>query len=115
MMNVVAYSCYFSIVFSVIWYIGHYLYKNGRPLLLKRFRHDTDLALKINKLLLVGYYLINLGGAILAIAIWPDVGNFSEVLRSLFFFLCRLLLILGYLHYINLLIINILSKKYIKS
>ena len=113
-MNVIAYSCYFGIVFSVILFVGHYLYKNGKPLLLKRFHHDTDLALKINTLLLVGYYLVNLGGAILAVAIWPEVTDLSEVLRSLFYFLCRLLLILGYLHYINLLIINILSKKHIK-
>ncbi|MGB5982271.1 MAG: hypothetical protein WBG46_09015 [Nonlabens sp.] len=113
MFNVTAYIIYITFVSTVILAVGHYLYRSGEVLVAKAFINDASLGLTINKLLLIGFYLLNLGAAVLVVAIWPDLENSVQLLSSLFYFISRLLLVLGAMHYINVFTIQILTRKHL--
>jgi len=114
MLNLIAYIIYLLFTATVILAVGHYLYRSGAVLVSKAFLSDPGLGLTINKLLLVGYYLLNIGGAILLVSIWPDLENITQFMSSLFYFIARLLLVLGAMHYINVFTIQILTHKHLK-
>ena len=113
MNNLTAYIVYISFVIFIILSVGHYLHRSGAALLAKAFPTDLSLATTINKLLLTAYYLLNLGASVLVIAIWPDVETLKELLLSQAYFISRLLLVLGAMHYLNLFTIQILINKHL--
>ncbi len=53
--------CYLGIVVLVILRVGHLLHQSGRIYLNNLFSHSLPLAKSVNDLLLVGYYLVNIG------------------------------------------------------
>ena len=52
-------------VLLTVW-VGHTLHRNGRPCLVSVFKED-GLADSVNRLLVVGFYLINFGAAAILI------------------------------------------------
>jgi hypothetical protein len=59
-------AVYIYIVYTVLsimmtaW-VAHTLYKNGRVFLLEAFKGKEEMADSVNRLLVVGFYLVNLG------------------------------------------------------
>ncbi|MGN6509013.1 MAG: hypothetical protein ACTHLD_06090, partial [Chitinophaga sp.] len=69
-MNTLAYLIYFVITgFITIW-VGRRFYRNGRLFILALMRQDEALTDAINRILLIGYYLLNLGYATMMISTW---------------------------------------------
>jgi hypothetical protein len=99
-LNFVAYLIYLPIVIVLTWYVAHTLFKNGKVFMLDIFHGKTDIALSTNKLFETGFYLLNLGFALLimeiAIEIWDSrtmveilstkIGGFSIYLGVMLFF-----------------------------
>ena len=70
-MDVVVYTYFAYIILSVfltVW-VAQTLHKNGRVFLVEVFHGDESLADSVNHLLVVGFYLINLGYVSLALKI----------------------------------------------
>ena len=82
--------------------IGWIVYRNGEIFLLNLFRDNIELVRNINKLLLIGYYLANIGYAIITIAYWPKITSTYEILSSLSTTLGKIILMLAILHYNNI-------------
>ncbi|WP_089909142.1 hypothetical protein [Chitinophaga rupis] len=59
-MNTLAYIIYLLITYLVTVRVGFIFYRNGRLFILNLLRQDAALTDFINKILLVGYYLLNL-------------------------------------------------------
>lgn len=96
--------------------IGWLFYNHGEIYLLNIFHRDKKLVKSINNLLLIGYYLINLGYAIITLAYWEKVNSIIEVFNTLSHHLGFIILLLALLHYNNVLVLNYLVKsKHLKQ
>jgi len=93
-------------VATTIW-VGHTLHRNGRIFLIDAFRKNTELADSVNHLLLVGFYLINIGYVTFAVKYGTKPESASEVFEVCSTKVGLVLLVLGVMHFLNL---NIFSK-----
>ncbi len=108
--NILTYFIYLPIISIIIIRVGWLLYKNGEIFLLHLYKQDTRIVKPINNLLLTGYYLTNIGYAIITVATWEIVNNLSELLATLSQHLGTIISGLAVLHYNNLLCLKYLIK-----
>lgn len=108
----IAYAVYFVLSLAATFWVGRSLFRHGRVFLLDVFR-DPGFADAVNRLLLVGFYLVNVGAIALRLGDQRFVGRsveggvgdtvrWVEVVANKF---GGTLLILGVLHAINLLVL----------
>lgn len=90
-----------SLIITVI--IGHKLHFHGRPFLVECFAGRTPLADAVNHLLLVGYYVVNFALAAFLLRSGLHPVNPLEMLILLSTKLGLVMLILGIMHFINIL------------
>ena len=108
---VVTYAAYIVIsVFLTIW-VARTLHKNGRVFLVEVFGGDESLADSVNHLLVVGFYLINLGYVTLALKIGVAPINTQTGIEALSYKIGLVLLVLGGMHFFNLLIFQRIHRR----
>ncbi|RYF80315.1 MAG: hypothetical protein EON98_13590 [Chitinophagaceae bacterium] len=108
--NVGAYIIYLLSMVFIIGYVGRYFYTNGRIFILTLLNGNATLTDHINKLLLVAYYLFNIGYTFLKLKQWQKITSIEALLSSLASNMGVLILILAFTHYLNMLVIYFLSK-----
>ncbi|MDX5325173.1 MAG: hypothetical protein LPK80_02830 [Bacteroidota bacterium] len=96
-------------LFLILW-VGWWCYRNGRVYLEELFPKDLDLASRINSILLIGYYLLNLGYVILTLFNTSFGSNWIEVLNSVSTRLGFITLLLGIIHFANLMWLRWLQR-----
>ncbi len=102
----------FSIFITV--FVSRTLSKNGRIFLINGLDGDEALADSINHLLVVGFYLVNLGFVLLRMKTDQFVASFEEMIVYLASGLGFVLLILGIAHFFNMYVIHSFGKNYTK-
>jgi hypothetical protein len=110
-MNTVAYIVYLLLTYLITVHVGLRFYRNGRIYILNLLNGDEDLTNFINRLLLVGYYLLNLGYAAIMISFWEPVISWLHLFTSICIMTGRIMLTLGLIHFMNMTVIYILSKQ----
>ncbi len=91
--------------------IGWLFYKNGEVFLMDLFQNNSRLVNSINNLSLIGYYLTNIGYAIITIAYWKEINSTIELMQSLTTTLGKIIFGLAILHYNNIFWLQKLQKK----
>ena len=104
--NILTYALFFALIGFITIKVGWTFYKNGEHFIVNLLPDDLHLVGVINKLLLVGYYLLNLGYSALIISTWETVHNFQELISSLSNKAGIIILGLGLMHFFNLMILN---------
>jgi hypothetical protein len=79
--------------------------------LVEIFHQDHTLADSVNKLLLVGFYLINIGYAVYTLRIVDSIETTQAVIETLSMKIGWIILILGAMHFFNLFILFNLRKR----
>jgi len=92
-------------------YVARSLYRNGRVFLVECFKGNEELADSVNRLLLVGFYLVNLGFVSLYLRTDVDVVGLRGVLELLSQKIGVVMLILGGMHFFNLFLFTKIGKK----
>jgi len=110
-MNVLAYIIYILLTYLITVHVGWRFYTNGRVYILNLLQGDAPFTDFINRLLLVGYYLLNLGYAALMISLWNTIDTWLQLFESIFFMTGRILLTLAFIHYIDMCVILWLGQK----
>jgi hypothetical protein len=110
-MNTLAYILYLLLSYFITVHVGLLFYRNGRIYILNLLKGDEQLTGFINKMLLVGYYLLNLGYAALMISSWNTIYTLTELLVSVCTMTGRILLTLAVVHFCNMAVIYLISKK----
>lgn len=77
------YLIYLPVVIALTWYVAHILFKNSRVFMLDIFHGKTEIAFSTNKLFEVGFYLLNMGFALLIMEITAKVTNSQGMLEVL--------------------------------
>ncbi len=93
-----------------IW-LARTLFKNGEVFLEEVFADNPRLASAVNRLLVVGFYLLNLGYALLTLKAGHVVGTRTEGIETLAAKLGSLLLVLGVLHMGNLYLFHRIRRR----
>jgi len=96
------YAFYLVISIALTVWVANVLFKNGRIFLVDIFHGNTQLADSVNRLLVVGFYLINIGYMSLAMKEENGIGSTQVVLEVLSRKLGWIILILGAMHFLNL-------------
>lgn len=108
-LNILTYAIYLLITFFITVRVGWICYKNGIHYIQAEI-NDLQLAESINKILLVGYYLFNLGYATLMIYSWNTIYTYPALIESLSSKSAYIVLSLGIMHYCNITIIYLIRK-----
>lgn len=104
-MNVAAcYLVYLCISIALTVWVARTLHKNGRVFLVDAFHGNTDLADSVNHLLVVGFYLINIGYIALALTTRAPLSTLREAIELESSKIGVVLLILGAMHFFNILV-----------
>ncbi|WP_291060342.1 MULTISPECIES: hypothetical protein [unclassified Empedobacter] len=109
MYNIISYIIYLIITFYITIFIGWKVYKIGF-VYLTNLIDNHSVCQSINNLLLIGYYLVNLGFSAISLQNWEQVDSITIMFSSLSYKIGFILLILGILNFINLSIIYIARK-----
>ena len=109
MYNIISYIIYLIITFYITIFVGWKVYKIGF-IYLTNLIDNHSVCQSINNLLLIGYYLVNLGFSAISLQNWERVDSITIMFSSLSYKIGFILLILGILHFINLSIIYIARK-----
>lgn len=108
---VTTYALYLGISVALTVWVANTLHKNGRVFLVDAFHGNEPLADSINHLLLVGFYLVNVGYVTLALKYGDKAANTQELLEVLSTKVGAVLLILGAMHFFNLYVFNKMRKR----
>jgi hypothetical protein len=104
--TVVTYLTYIAISVVLTVWVAHTLHKNGHVFLVDVFGGSETLANSVNHLLVVGFYLINLGYISLALKLGYSLENTQESIEALSSKVGMVLVVLGGMHFFNLYIFS---------
>lgn len=100
--NVISYGFYVPITVLLTVWVARTLFTNGRIFLVDIFHGNELLADSVNKLLVVGFYLINIGYAVFTLRIIGEIDSVQVVIEKLSMKIGAIILILGGMHFFNL-------------
>lgn len=109
--TVLTYSIYLLVTILLTIWVARTLFTNGRVFLVEIFHQDNVLADSVNKLLLVGFYLINVGYAVYTLKIIDSIDTTQAVIEVLSQKIGWIILVLGAMHFFNLFILFNLRRK----
>lgn len=99
---IVNYLLYLAVSTGICLWAGHVLFKNGRVFLEDIFHGQKALAEAVDNMLLVGYYLLNIGYAVYSMMITSQLENYRQMMEVLSRKLGFILLLLGVMHFLNM-------------
>jgi hypothetical protein len=106
MIMVWTYAAYLTISLSLAVYVAHTLHKNGRVFLVDSFGGNEKLADSVNHLLVVGFYLINLGYISLVLKYGDPAHTLQEAIEYLSWKVGFVAVVLGAVHFLNVLVFS---------
>ena len=108
---VITYAAYTIVSVALTIWVAQTLFRNGRVFLVDVFGGNTALADSVNHLLVVGFYLINLGYISLALKIGYAVRNTRESIEALSWKIGLVLVVLGAMHFFNLYVFSRIRRR----
>lgn len=105
------YALYLAVAVPITIWVAKTLHKNGRVFLVDCFNGNAEMADSVNHLLVVGFYLINIGFVTLYLKLDFMVHGVTGIFEALSRKLGVVLLVLGAMHFLNLIIFSKLRKK----
>jgi hypothetical protein len=110
-LNIIGYLIYLSLTSVIIIKVGKLCYDNGNIFVSQLIPNHEELCLQINKMLLIGYNLMNLGYCAMTIISWEKIQSINQLIEIIATKSAIIILTIGFMHYINI----ILLTKYIKK
>jgi len=105
------YLAYLAISVALTVWVARTLHQSGRIFLVDSFLGNEKLADSINHLLVVGFYLINIGFVTLALKYGVVAATAQEAVETLSTKVGLVLLVLGGMHFFNLLVFTKMRKR----
>jgi hypothetical protein len=110
-LSLFTYLVYLALSISMTIWVAQALYKNGRYFLVDVFQGDWAMADSVNRLLVVGYYLINLGYISLMLKLGYAIHDMTEAIEALSGKVGMVLVVLGVMHFFNLYIFSRIRRR----
>lgn len=110
-LTVVTYVVYLAISVSLTVWVARTLSRNGRIFIADVLRGNEKLADAVNHLLVVGFYLVNLGFVALYLKAAQAVETPREIFEALSVKIGVVLLVLGVMHLGNVYVLNRIRRR----
>jgi len=101
-MMLATYLLYVAVSIGATVWVGQSLHRNGRVFLVENFEGREQLADSVNHLLLVGFYLVNIGFVALALKYGAKPVDLVEVVEFLSTKIGLVIVLLGFMHFFNM-------------
>ena len=108
---VITYLVYLAISIALTVWVASTLHKNGKQFLVDVFHGNAALADSVNHLLVVGFYLVNLGFVSLALTSKVQVVNARQSIELLSWKVGLVLVVLGFMHLFNVYVFNSMRRR----
>jgi hypothetical protein len=108
------YLTYLSVSIAVTVWVARTLHRSGRAFLVEAFQGQEALADSVNHLLVVGFYLINLGWIVMTLRTHEGVGTLREAIELLSDKVGTVLFVLGLMHFFNLFLFSKFRRRAIE-
>ncbi len=105
------YLVYVGLSLILTVWVARVLFKHGRRFLVDAMGGDEGLGDSWNHLLVVGFYLINLGYIALNLKVQARVDNAQQAIEVLAQQMGLVLLAIGIMHFFNLYLFNLIRRK----
>ena len=105
------YIAYLLISVALTVWVARTLHKNGRIFLVDSLQGNEPLADSVNHLLVVGFYLINIGFVTLALKYGDKAADARTALEILSTKVGLVLVVLGVMHFFNLFIFSKMRRR----
>lgn len=113
-LNIIGYFIYLSITVFIILKVGKICYKNGNIYVAELIPNHADICQKINQVLLLGYYLLNIGYCAMTLISWQKITSSTQLIETIGTKTAIIVFIISVLHYTNILILTKYIHKLIK-
>jgi hypothetical protein len=101
-MTLLAYALYLIVSLGMTVWVAHTLSTNGEVFLVQCFGHNEQLAKSTNHLLVVGFYLVNIGFITLTLSAGSEPQTWPEMIRFLSGKVGLAVIVLGGMHFFNM-------------
>ncbi len=105
------YLSYLALSIGLTIWVASTLAKSGRAFLYDSFQENRELAESVNHLLVVGFYLINIGFVSLALKYGARPSDLPGAIEALSTKVGVVLLVLGGMHFFNLYVFSRLRRR----
>jgi hypothetical protein len=105
------YLAYLGISVALTIWVARTLHKNGRIFLVDSFLGNEGLADSVNHLLVVGFYLVNIGFVTLALKYGDKATDAQTAVEILSSKVGLVLVVLGVMHFFNLFVFTKLRRR----
>lgn len=112
---IASYFSYLAISIALTIWVARTLHNGGRVFLIDAFKGNEELADSVNRLLVVGFYLINIGYIALALKTSAPLSTLRDAMELESTKLGIVLLILGGMHFFNILVLAKMRKSATRS
>ncbi len=109
--TVATYVAYLLIAVPITVWVAATLSRNGRVFLTDVFHGEDGLADAVNRLLVVGFYLVNLGFVMLYLRGGGDVADLTGLLETLSVKIGVVMLVLGAIHFVNVMVFSSMRRR----
>lgn len=110
-MVVISYLLYLAITLLITVWVARTLSRNGEVFLVQCFGQNPELARSTNHLLVVGFYLVNIGFITLTLSIGAEPTTLTEAMRFLSGKVGLAVIVLGGMHFFNMAAISHFGRK----
>lgn len=110
-MTVVAYLLYLALTVPLTVWVARALHRHGRLFLVDVFHGDAQLASAVNQLLVIGFYLLNLGYVAFFLATGRDVTTARQLVELLSTKVGGVALVVGLVHLGNVWAFNSFRRR----
>lgn len=112
-LNIIGYLIYLSLTSIIIIKVGKLCYNNGNLFVLQLIPNHAEMCQQINKILLIGYYLLNLGYCAITIISWQKIQTAIQLIEIIASKSAIIILTIGIMHYSNIFLVTKFIKKII--
>lgn len=110
-LNLIGYAIYLFITILIIVKVGRICYQNGNVYVAQLIPYHMDLCHKINQLLLLGYYLMNIGYCAMTLISWEKIPTLNQLIEVIAYKSAIIIGVIALMHYLNIYLLT----KYIQK
>jgi hypothetical protein len=114
-LSLLTFVLYLLVAGNTTYFLGRSLYTNGEHFLASIFYSRSEIVQPVNKVLLAGFYLMNIGFVLLFFTKQQHVPNIQSCLEFLSEKLGVVYLVLGSMHVFNILVFITIERKITKN
>lgn len=110
-LNLIGYTIFVGLMVFIIVVVGKICYRNGDVFVAELIPGQLELCRKVNKTLLIGYYLVNIGYCAVNLSFWQTINSPPMLVEVIAMKMAGIIIILSALHYLNIYVIYSLHQK----